>query len=112
MSDLRVPEWANGAILYDEFDSCFIGFGTQFNRPVAIYDHEKCVEKLAVEFTGNCEKRSACDCDHWLQAEDYMSYNVTGTWAGEHTPVFLTRYEEEEPQGCKHCGNVAGGCTC
>lgn len=91
MSKVQVPEWAEGAILYDGFEDCLIGFGTQFNYPVAIYDHEKCIEKLTMDFYASCEKASACDCDHDLEAEEYMGFNVTGGWVGHSTPVFLTR---------------------
>jgi hypothetical protein len=112
MSSQTVPEWAKGAILYDDMETCLIGFGTQFDRPIAIYDYDKCVDKLYREFSLGCGSHHD-DCDHYSEALEYMSYNVVGAWAGNSTPVFLRREEEEEePQGCRHCGNVAGGCAC
>jgi hypothetical protein len=113
MSVPRVPEWAYGAVLYDGLETCLIGFGTQFNRPVAIYNYNKCLAKLESDFRSECEKASACDCDHDLEAQEWMDFNVTGGWVGNHTPVFLmeSSEEDEEPQGCKHCSSV-GGCAC
>ena len=113
MSKVQTPEWADGAILYDGFDDCLIGFGTQFNRPVAIYDYNKCLAKLDLQFRAECEYASACECDHDLEAQEWMDFNVTGGWVGNNTPIFLIRSEEEyeEPQGCKHCSSV-GSCAC
>ena len=87
MSDIQAPEWAHGAILYEGFEDCLIGFGTQFSRPVAIYDYDKCIAKLYIDFEGACKDQD--ECDHLSEAEEYMEFNVTGGWVGESTPIFL-----------------------
>lgn len=112
-----VPESYDGAILFDGFEDALIGFGTQFNRPVAIYSWLKMVGQLAQENGAMCEDREACQADHWSEAEEYIEFNTAGGWFGENTPIILREHwpikdEDEEPQGCKHCGNVSGGCTC
>ena len=92
MSDIQAPEWAHGAILYDGFEDCLIGFGTQFSRPVAIYDYDKCVIKLAKEFEVSAKESFPFDGeerDFFSEAEEYMEFNVTGGWVGESTPIFL-----------------------
>lgn len=95
MSKLETPEWADGAILYDGFEECLIGFGTQFSRPVAIYDYDKCIDKLIAEFTDSCAGQDGeLGCDHWSEAEEYMEFNVTGGWVGENTPIFLRAHHE------------------
>ena len=88
MSKVQTPEWAEGAILYDGFEDCLVGFGTQFNRPVAIYDYNKCLAKLDLQFRSECGKASACDCDHDLEAQEWMDFNVTGGWVGNHSNIF------------------------
>ncbi len=64
----------------DGFEDAFIGYGQQFSRMIAVYDYAKCVEIL----------KSRDGMSH-EEAEEYMSFNVTGAWVGEYTPVFLRR---------------------
>lgn len=65
-------------LLADGFEDAFLGFGYQFNKRLAIYDYDRCVQVLM--------KRDGMTED---DAHEYMSFNVTGAWAGEYTPVFM-----------------------
>ena len=79
---LREEENYDGIILYDNLDDAFIGIGNQFyNKPVAIYDREKCIEILAVDMS-------------YEEAEEFFEFNIIGGWLGDQTPMFLTRIEE------------------
>jgi hypothetical protein len=72
-----------GTIFYDEFDAAFIGFGWQFNiGPVAIYREDRVLEILM---------------DRGLDEEealDHYSFNVTGAYVGERTPIFMTHHDD------------------
>ena len=60
-----------------------VGFGYQFNYPVAVYDKEKCLEILTER-----------DGMSWEEAVEYFDFNVAGAWVGESTPVFLETEDE------------------
>lgn len=71
-------------ILWDGFENAFIGFAERCGQPtLAVYDHPKMMAVL-MERDGLTEE----------EAFEYISYNVTGGWLGEHTPVCLIRDEE------------------
>jgi hypothetical protein len=67
------------------FDAAFIGLGTQFNKDLAVYDFEKCIDILM--------GRDGMSYD---EAIEYMDFNVIGAYVGAYTPVFLNRYEDSE----------------
>ena len=66
------------ALKADGFDNAIMGYGTQFNCDVVIYNYYKCIEILM-------------DRDNltYEQAVEYMEYNVCGAWVGNNTPVFM-----------------------
>ena len=68
----------NDFITFDGFDAAIIGHGTQFSTNLIIYDYKKCLEI-----------RVSRDGMEWVEAEEYMSFNVIGAWVGKNTPVFL-----------------------
>ena len=78
MRRASVVKNSDGAITADGFDTALVGFGYQFNYPVAVYNKEKCLEIL-VERDGMS----------WEEAVEYFDFNVAGGWVGESTPVFL-----------------------
>lgn len=88
---ILTPEWANGAILWRGLDDAIIGFGTQFNRPVVIYSYQKILEHFVQEFSDNCVVPGSAhhDCDHMLEAEEWIAFNVEGGWLGEQTPIVM-----------------------
>ena len=68
----------DGALLADGFEDALVGFGYQFNYPVAVYNRDKCIEILM--------SRDGMDDE---EAIEYFNFNVSGAWVGESTPVFL-----------------------
>ena len=74
----------NVALGADGFEDALIGYGTQFNKDLAIYDYEKCVVVLM--------KRDGMTDE---EAREYMEYNVCGAYMGNNTPVFLREEYEE-----------------
>lgn len=75
----------------DGFDAAFIGLGSQFSNTVAVYDYEKCVDAL---MKGSMMSRET--------AEEWMEHNVTGSYVGENTPVFLQRMTIKEARELCH----------
>ena len=75
-------------LLADGFEDAFLGIGQQFNKQFAIYDKERCLQIL-VERDGMTPE----------EATEYFSFNVTGAWVGESTPVFLLRMTLEDIHG-------------
>lgn len=66
------------------FEDALVGVGTSFNSDIAVYDFSRCV--------GILMERDGMDYE---EAVEYMEYNVTGSFIGEATPVFL-RWTVEE----------------
>lgn len=73
------PDFEN-MLCADGFDDAVLGFTAhQPGRlPLIIYDYEKCISILMR--ANNME---------YLEAVEYMEYNVTGAWMGEPTPLFM-----------------------
>lgn len=82
----ELEEAFEGALLADGFDRALIGFGTQFNRNLAIYDLDACVAILV-------EQGMTPD-----EAQEYLDFNTLGAWVGESTPVFV-HVRVEAPRG-------------
>lgn len=70
----------DGMLVADGFSKAVLGFTAyQPDRlPLVVYDYELCVKVLM----------DRDDMDY-REAVEYMEYNVTGSWYGEGTPVFL-----------------------
>ena len=64
------------------FEKAFIGVGTQFNKEVAVYDKNKCIDILAEDMSID-------------EAHDFFEYNVVGAYVGECTPVFVEVKSDE-----------------
>jgi hypothetical protein len=64
------------------FEAAFVGVAIQFNKPIAIFDKQKCIEIL-------CKDMS------YEEAIEYFSYNVQGAYLGENTPAFLDFFKSE-----------------
>lgn len=78
----------NVALGADGFEDALIGYGTQFNTDLAIYDYEKCVIALM--------KRDGMTDE---EAREYMEYNVCGAYMGKNTPVFFRETADEAADG-------------
>ena len=68
----------DGALLADGFEAALVGFGYQFNYPIAVYNRDKCIEILM-------DRDGMSDID----AIEFFNFNVAGAWVGKSTPVFL-----------------------
>lgn len=66
-------------LLADGFEDALVGYAEIFNRVIATYDRRKCIEIL-MNRDGMTEE----------EAEEFFSYNVTGSFVGEYTPAFIT----------------------
>ena len=87
-----IEEYNEEALLADGFDDAIIGMCERFGSdPVVAYDRDKCIEILAEEFAEDGDYLPK-DVDAHEEAEDYFSYNVSGSYVGENTPVFITLY--------------------
>ena len=71
-------EVAEGALLADGFEDALIGFGYQFNYPIAVYSRKRCIDILMDDGIMDYE-----------EATEYFDFNVAGAYVGESTPVFL-----------------------
>ena len=66
-------------LLMDGFDEAFIGFSQRINEPMlSVYSWEKMMS-VCVERDGMTEE----------EAEEYISFNCTGAWVGEQTPIIV-----------------------
>ena len=63
------------------FEKALLGIGIQFNTEVAVYDYEKCIKILT--------KRDKLTLD---EAEEFMEFNVIGSYVGKHTPIFIKKH--------------------
>ena len=66
------------AVFADGFEDALIGVGVIFNRSLATYDMRKCIDILM--------KRDDMTEE---EAVEYFEFNVTGSYVGENTPVFV-----------------------
>jgi len=66
----------NECLIADGFDDALIGISAGMN-PVAVYDHDLCVDILIKE--GMTDE----------EAVEHMNFNVTGAYVGDKTPVFV-----------------------
>jgi|TARA_R100001530_G_C4265769_1_gene141742 hypothetical protein len=71
-------EIIEGALIAEGFEKALIGFGYQFNNPVAVYSKDKCLHVLM--------ERDGMSSD---EALEYFDFNVAGAWMGESTPIFI-----------------------
>ena len=71
------------ALLIDGFDEALIGFSTRINEPMlAAYSWQKMMDILM--------ERDNMDYE---EAEEYISFNITGAWVGEQTPLIIMPVE-------------------
>jgi len=72
-----LDEYAEGAIILDNFDDCIIGISEQFGEGNRIvYSKDMIIKKL-------CEEMSE------EEALEYYDYNILGGYFGEQNPIFL-----------------------
>lgn len=71
-------------LLADGFEDALIGYVQIAHNTVALYDMNKCREILISQ--GMTE----------YEADEYISFNVTGAYMGEKTPAFAYFFTEEK----------------
>lgn len=84
-------------VLYaDGWEDCLVGHGNIFHgsdgqKIVAIYDRDKMVEKLAKEIIEESKDKPQDEFfDPYLEADEYISFNVEGSFVQAGMPVFAT----------------------
>jgi hypothetical protein len=83
----KVNEWVTDnypdieILLPVGFAEAFIGVATQFDRVMAVYDRQKCIEILMRDMSEE-------------DAYEYFEFNVTGAYVGENTPAFIEIIKE------------------
>jgi len=79
--------WVNEeALLATGFEDALIGYVSIFNKTVALYESEKCVQILVGQ--GMSEE----------EAENYFEFNVQGAWVGDGTPAFAVLFRPSQPE--------------
>lgn len=85
----QLAEVNEEAIVYDNIEYALIGYLERFGMdPIAVYDYNKTIKCLIPS--------DASEEEGLEMAQEWYSYNTLGTWAGDHTPAFLHRFEEEQ----------------
>ena len=69
-------------LLADGFEDALVGYGTRFVHGVAVYSTSKCLDIL-MQRDGMTHE----------EAMEFFTFNVTGAYAGENTPVFIEDLE-------------------
>lgn len=80
-----LAEHNSEALLADGFEDALIGVADVFNRPpLAVYNRDKCLDIL-MNRDGMTDE----------EAEEFFTYNVSGSWVGEHTPIYVTLWDKD-----------------
>ena len=72
-------------LLADGFEEAFLGYGRHGPSTVAVYDWRRCLTIL--------QTRDSMSVD---EAEEFIEFNVVGSWLGTGTPVFLDLQDTSE----------------
>lgn len=76
------------ALFADGFDDAILGVAQQFSSYLVAYDRAACI-KILVDRDGMSEE----------EAEEFFEFNVTGSYVGEFTPIFIDLMGGEDRQG-------------
>ena len=78
MLEELLSDTCESALTADGFDAAMVGLTTgTIGEPRVVYDYDECVAVLVAE--GMTEE----------DAIEHMNFNVTGSYVGEQTPVFI-----------------------
>lgn len=72
-------------LLADSFEEAFVGVATQFDKPIAVFDRQKCIKILMRDMSEE-------------DAYEYFAFNIEGAYVGEHTPAFIEFFSPETKQ--------------
>jgi hypothetical protein len=74
------------ALMADGYDEAVVGVAERCGQPsLVVYDANKCIQILI--------DRDGMDYD---EAYEFFQFNTLGAWAGENSPLYLWRREEDE----------------
>ena len=74
------PDYMDKILLADGFEEAFMGVAESFgSQPKACYDYDTCIEILMIEGMT------------YDDAVEYLEFNVTQAYVGEHTPAFMKK---------------------
>lgn len=80
-----LSEFNEEALLADGYEAAFLGLGQRCGQPnIAVYDSAKCIKVLM--------ERDGMD---YTEAVEFFEFNTLNAWAGEGTPIFLHRPDED-----------------
>lgn len=87
MDKARIQEWAaefnEEALFADGFEEAIVGMAERCGQPaLVVYDIDIIIDIL--------KNRDGMD---ETEATEFFNFNIIGAWMGEHTPLFLSRYE-------------------
>ncbi len=93
-----VVEKIDDVLYADGWDDCLVGHGNIFHgtdgqKTVAIYDRDKMVKKMAQEIIEQEQSRDQDQeegFDPYLEADEYISFNVEGAYLQPGMPVYAT----------------------
>tara|TARA_Y100000310_G_scaffold123189_1_gene121952 strand:+ start:604 stop:933 length:330 start_codon:yes stop_codon:yes gene_type:complete len=78
------PDYMDKILLADGFEDAFVGVVESFgSEPKACYDYQKCVDSLIAGFSDDHHTMT------YDEAVEYLEFNVTQAYVGEHTPAFV-----------------------
>lgn len=72
-----LDQFGMDALVADGFDDAIVGVVLQDEHPKVVYDSYKCIDMLIAEGMSKEE------------ATEYFDYNVSGSYVGEQTPIFI-----------------------
>ncbi len=76
------------AVLYDDYDDALIGIAHRHGSgAIAAYDIAEVFKVIEKNLGPSCTEKDAVD---------HFEYKVMGTWAGEHTPIFIEVMKSKE----------------
>ena len=72
-------------IVCDGLDEALVGYIELFDKVVALYDKDRCVN-IFMNRDGMSEE----------DAVEFFYYNVVGAYVGDHTPAFATFFDKKQ----------------
>jgi len=78
----------------DFYDQFVIGLAQRFNQHFVIYDKDALIAGLVKQAMDDGDEDNLLDAE--TGAIEHFEYNIVGSWVGDGTPAFLTKYEGED----------------
>jgi len=75
----------------DFYDQFIVGLGQQGHRHFIVYDKDALIAGLVKQTMEDHDEEDLINAE--LAAIDHFEYNIVGSWVGDGTPAFLTKYE-------------------